>query len=1499
MSATSDQKIKEISEKFKSTIAFLSAVYGTKESAKIKNTIDLLKYFFKLYPQKFENITKEEAEVIASYFPQTKKEQEENPKFKGKRILTADQIIEARSQGTKEINQEYQKSLFQIFSNTGSSACRYISPDQTIVFERFIIDDSVENALDYLNPEVEGENIFSKFWNKTIEYLKPKTVFEKFYGFSEDLSELTAEEFFKQKFLTGYCTIDHAILYKYREKNVKTAQIPQRYLEPTKFEERFGEVAQDTFSSDVFIISPNFADIFKKLNLEESGIKQLFMTEKELAQQTPEETVKIAPEDIPELKENLFFISGYTHFPLYGLLEKIPSRLSNSKYPSVSFNILFALDNKTMKKDLDFGTLQNHPYFKGSVFKIRSKFNGLHPSTTPSPGTTLYFSDYENRYEDFDTRASMATFPAAVMRGYNPLPFTLKQKSFVGGDDKYRFTLKFQVAQDVKFEDHVVQTGQNQLNFIPSLVEQGYIDKVDDGIAYLKKVEEESYFNMFTKTISSYWDELTKSKRQQRREKSGEYKTVIKEENVKNKLKDVIGVLIQGKEIFDDIDLSEINPAFRDFHLKKEHFAKFFRDQSFRESKRTDPNYDFLNQFVNITDDQGNVIRGPERRLDGIALSLYVRFLYDLDNIYLMFHQNAGVYGKMNNNTFENINDKSEFQVVDQLVFSEFVDEFAKGLEYDKEDFLKREILKVGYVSLFNLAALYNENAVIRIDNNNTSLHFDAMLEAYSRIYKKTQMALRNIFVVYYDDNYQSFDQLYKTQQEFIDKNLKDPIQKYDIDPSLMVLYKKFSIEDGTNENVLFVQPQTAQTIQEFYDIIPIKLSLKEKEYVKIMISPIEISTIAGGLLQNRLVINQKYLNNAVETEEQLKQRKQQGGALLENSNDPEKWNTFKTTLFEVAMKHRNEIIQNFPMQLIKNAKTYSQNSKVDTISFEKAKLESDFNLTEFLKTYKEKQKPNISLISKFYDFQQTIASIQESQDNWFVDFAAKKLGGGWNRNGWAQEENLVAQFIEFAILLKNVTKNAENELTMNDDEAILIKNLLQNSITNPKQYGTNILKNSVSDLGDEDFVQQNILEKVPRDPKKIQTYVNFVAVNAEKLDSPIEIGEYTKAQIDKMLLKAYIGFRAAKDNKAKTIHTGEWGTGVYNHLGSVSFLVQYLAAWMAGFGEEKDIIHFAFYFQEKNETSSAKYNLYQSGIKNWINKIDYPFELYNKILLRYTKDVEDDDLIDTETVEIVPEKELEEELKKEQTTIFDIVAEEEEEEEKAETPKQEEKTSSFFKVPKILQTIGSFFKQKIAPTSTEPEQPKPTETPKEEPEKQEEEKPKPEPIPKVAPKKEESEPVTASTIPEQKKELLISPKPKPTPKKVPKKQPDSPPVVKRTEVKTIPRAQIILQQKEQEAQSLYNTLKKTLEKKAERFETEEIPPLVITQQELEGQIEPEEEEEEREKFSIANTEELRQLISNVKSASLDKQTLSNNRSNKVGFLKREKKATVGQTFFD
>jgi len=181
-----------------------------------------------------------------------------------------------------------------------------------------------------------------------------------------------------------------------------------------------------------------------------------------------------------------------------------------------------------------------------------------------------------------------------------------------------------------------------------------------------------------------------------------------------------------------------------------------------------------------------------------------------------------------------------------------------------------------------------------------------------------------------------------------------------------------------------------------------------------------------------------------------------------------------------------------------------------------------------------------------------------EKGERCVVDFANKRLGGGWLGYGMVQEEKMFVERFDFGALCARSLLNMEDPVanpvaspfSMKPNEAWILSGAP--AFAEVPWYGR---------------TPKDGLEKVrllsPLDDQ--HTTPTVVAIDAIKAS----FTHYRREHLEMMLLKAYIGFAAAKHDEdlggESLIATGSWGCGAFYNNERVMFVVQALAANAAG----------------------------------------------------------------------------------------------------------------------------------------------------------------------------------------------------------------------------------------------------------------------------------------------------------------------------------------------
>ncbi|CAE8618400.1 unnamed protein product [Polarella glacialis] len=181
-----------------------------------------------------------------------------------------------------------------------------------------------------------------------------------------------------------------------------------------------------------------------------------------------------------------------------------------------------------------------------------------------------------------------------------------------------------------------------------------------------------------------------------------------------------------------------------------------------------------------------------------------------------------------------------------------------------------------------------------------------------------------------------------------------------------------------------------------------------------------------------------------------------------------------------------------------------------------------------------------------------------ERAERCVVDFANKRLGGGWLSYGMVQEEIMFLSRFDYGALC------ARSLLEMEDPTA--------EPLASPFSMHENeawILRGGVSfaEIGWYGRTPADAMSRLKLlDPSADRdTAPTIVAIDAIKAGFEV----YKKEHLWMMLIKAYTGFVAARADpdvgSSERIATGSWGCGAFYNNERVMFVVQTLAASLAG----------------------------------------------------------------------------------------------------------------------------------------------------------------------------------------------------------------------------------------------------------------------------------------------------------------------------------------------
>mmetsp|Transcript_3766 Transcript_3766/g.8789 ORF Transcript_3766/g.8789 Transcript_3766/m.8789 type:complete len:414 (+) Transcript_3766:27-1268(+) len=181
-----------------------------------------------------------------------------------------------------------------------------------------------------------------------------------------------------------------------------------------------------------------------------------------------------------------------------------------------------------------------------------------------------------------------------------------------------------------------------------------------------------------------------------------------------------------------------------------------------------------------------------------------------------------------------------------------------------------------------------------------------------------------------------------------------------------------------------------------------------------------------------------------------------------------------------------------------------------------------------------------------------------EKRERCVVDFANKRLGGGWLSYGCVQEEILFIERPDFGAMcarslleMPDPTKEAiASPFSMEPNEAWVMRGAPQ--FAKLGWYGK----------APKDAMDRVTLLDPEEDRKSAPTVVAMDAIKAN-----FEV--YTKEHLQMMLRKAYTAFVAVKEDPlvggVTEVSTGSWGCGAFYNSEPVMFAIQTLAANAAG----------------------------------------------------------------------------------------------------------------------------------------------------------------------------------------------------------------------------------------------------------------------------------------------------------------------------------------------
>jgi len=208
-----------------------------------------------------------------------------------------------------------------------------------------------------------------------------------------------------------------------------------------------------------------------------------------------------------------------------------------------------------------------------------------------------------------------------------------------------------------------------------------------------------------------------------------------------------------------------------------------------------------------------------------------------------------------------------------------------------------------------------------------------------------------------------------------------------------------------------------------------------------------------------------------------------------------------------------------------------------------------------------------------------------DDQATCIVDFANKVLGGGFLSHGFAQEERLCCNYLDFGWMIAK--KYAGGDMYgIGQDEAIVIKNA---------DFWCHI--DFYGDVPDDWMKNIACYAK----PKFRQSIIAIDCV-------PVKFKIYDRDTLTWILRKAYTGFAAVDD---KAIATGHWGSGIFLNNKNTIFCVQCIAAAMAG----KQLQFYAFGLQTPESVKGFEL------VRKWEENKYSPKQAFEELLQVCEKD--------------------------------------------------------------------------------------------------------------------------------------------------------------------------------------------------------------------------------------------------------------------------------------
>eukprot|EP00698_Gefionella_okellyi_P014191 TRINITY_DN3930_c0_g2_i2.p1 TRINITY_DN3930_c0_g2~~TRINITY_DN3930_c0_g2_i2.p1 ORF type:complete len:685 (-),score=155.68 TRINITY_DN3930_c0_g2_i2:40-2094(-) len=169
---------------------------------------------------------------------------------------------------------------------------------------------------------------------------------------------------------------------------------------------------------------------------------------------------------------------------------------------------------------------------------------------------------------------------------------------------------------------------------------------------------------------------------------------------------------------------------------------------------------------------------------------------------------------------------------------------------------------------------------------------------------------------------------------------------------------------------------------------------------------------------------------------------------------------------------------------------------------------------------------------------------------HWYVDFANKKLGGGFLGNGLVQEEIMCLEFYEFGVIAATMSQDLK---TMGQREAVTLEGAERSAAI------MNVYGRQVDSLRSQEAMSKVIAASSPP--------LNFVAIDAPNWNEMKGVQVYERDYLEFIFNKALTGFygAAVRSQAHITVHTGLWGCGAFRNNPGAMYVLQAMAADAAG----------------------------------------------------------------------------------------------------------------------------------------------------------------------------------------------------------------------------------------------------------------------------------------------------------------------------------------------